>query len=80
MGLRESVCACYCLHMSTKTETHISKVRAGQSFTLSAAARKVFTAHNTPKHADARGNYSVRISHRESMSVPADSATVYVIS
>lgn len=64
----------------TRTETHISKIRRGQQFTLSAKGRKTYTAYNTPKHADARGNYSVRISPRdESLTFTANDATVYVI-
>jgi hypothetical protein len=63
----------------TRTRTHISQIRRGQRFAFSATARTVYTAHNTPKHADARGNYSVRVSPRESVSVPATDATVWVI-
>ena len=64
----------------TWTATHSSKVQRGQRFVLGANGRKVYTAYNTPKHADARGNYSVTVgAHSQAITFPADDTTVYVV-
>jgi hypothetical protein len=64
----------------TRTETHISKIRRGQQFTLSAKGRSIYTAYNTPR-VPRNGTYDVRVGPRDgqSISFTVAEATVYVI-